>query len=329
MPFVTRFDTPGSLRDAPNGSALYDTWHRRVAGLLEKRTPGSGSGEFFDPSQSGFRRRHAPTYAWAGFPRPHLVVNHRDDREAAFRAGEDRKAQHEYLEWHVTRENPRSTRSTITKVTFVTETPEYWHALAETEPEIVLRLYRELVDRRVKRRDLFDAQGRYLPENPWNTRRGIVHYIMSINGISPLINAEQDTPLPDGVHDNYDAMPLRFDKGTGQPLVTAADARFSLDIGVLERQGLSVTVREPVGLYMIDWDDTGWTKPDGSPVGSYWRIVRGKPGAALRLEYEVPEREGFAVGDIRIGGRPVRYGGQLAEHITVMAGGLAGRRRPS
>jgi hypothetical protein len=32
------------------------------------------------------------------------------------------------------------------------------------------------------------------------------------------------------------------------------------------------------------------------------------------------------VSDVRIGGRPIRYGGQLAEHITVMAGGVAGRR---
>jgi hypothetical protein len=85
-------------------------------------------------------------------------------------------------------------------------------------------------------------------------------------------------------------------------------------------------VREPVGLYMIDFDDSGFTRPDGSPVGDYWRVVRGTPDAALRVEYEVPAAEGFVVGDVRIGGRPIRYGGQLAEQITVMAGGVAGRR---
>ena len=35
MPLVARFDTPGSLRDAPPGSAFYDHWHRRVARLLK------------------------------------------------------------------------------------------------------------------------------------------------------------------------------------------------------------------------------------------------------------------------------------------------------
>jgi hypothetical protein len=315
-----RFDTPGSLRDAPAGSALYDNWHRRVARLLKDRTAGVGAGEFVDPSVVRLTPVGEPTYTWGGFPRPHLVVNHRDDREAAFAAGEDRLAQHEYLEWRV----ERDARGRITKVTFVTETPEYWEALAETEPALLLSLYRSLVSPDVARSDLFDAAGRYIRDNVFNHARGIVHYVMRINGIAPLINAEQDTPIRGRLADNYDAMPLTFANGT--PLYTAADARFSLDIGVLQRTGLSLTVRDPVGLYMVDWDDTGFARPDGSPVGDYWRIVRGRAGAALRVEYEVPPSEGFVVSDIRIGGRPIRYGGQLAEHITVMAGGVAGRR---
>ncbi len=318
MPLVARFDTPGSLRDAPPGSAFYDNWHRRVARLLKDFTPANG-GEFVDPSVVALKPVGEPTYAWTGFPRPHLVVNHRDDREAAFKAGEDRLAQHEYLEWHVTRD----ARGQITKVTFTTETPEYWEALAETEPQILLARYRELVSPQVQMADLF-AGGRYVRDNVWNHARGIVHYVMKINGIAPLVNAEQDSPIRGRVVDNYDALPLRFANGT--PLYTAADARFSLDIGVLQRQGLSLTVREPLGLYMIEWDDTGFIRPDGRPVGDYWRVVRGKVGAALRLEYAVPPSEGFVVSDVRIGGRPIRYGGQLAEQITVMAGGVAGRR---
>jgi hypothetical protein len=320
LPFVKRFDTPGSLRDAPAGSRLYADWHRLVSDLLKKRVQGSGAGEFFDPSQSDFTPASEHVYAWMGFPRPHLVVDHRDDREAAFRAGEDRKAQHEYLEWHVERDGAGQ----IVKVTFTTETPEYWQLLAAAEPDVVLALYREFFGAAVRRAHLFDSRGRYKPENVWNTERGIVHYVMSINGIAPLLQAEEDTPVVRRALDNYDALPLVFAGGT--PLFTSADARFSLDIGVLSRQGLSVTVREPVGLYMIEWDDTGFTKPDGKPVDNYWRVVRGTPEAALRLEYAVPASEGFTVGDIRIGGRPIRYGGQLAEHVTVMAAGLAGRR---
>lgn len=319
MAFTARFDTPGSLRDVPLESPFYDRWHEEVARILKPLTPGSGSGEFFDPSEWNFEPETEPSYPWMGFPRPHLVVNHRDNRERAFRSGEDRDAEHEYLEWHVTKAGRK-----ITKVVFVTETPEYWRTLAKAAPERVLELYRELVDPAVRMRDLCPG-GAYNPRNPWNHARGIVHYIMGINSLGALVNAEQDSVISPSALDNYDGLPLRFD--ANNEIATSSDARFSLDIGAFSRKGLSVTVREPVGLYMIDWDDTGWTKPDGTPVGDYWHVRRGRPGAALRLEYEVPSSEGFVVGDIRIGGRPVEYGGQLAEHITVMAGGLVGKRR--
>ena len=88
-----------------------------------------------------------------------------------------------------------------------------------------------------------------------------------------------------------------------------------------------MTFAEPIGVYIGGWDDTGFTKPDGSPAGDYWRVVRpegalGPP--ALRVEYEVPKGEGFIVGDISIGGRRIEYGGQIAEHVTVLVNGSAG-----
>jgi len=48
------------------------------------------------------------------------------------------------------------------------------------------------------------------------------------------------------------------------------------------------------------------------------------PGMVLRLEYQVPAGLGFAVGDLRIGGHPIEYGGQVAEHITVSTSATAG-----
>jgi hypothetical protein len=77
---------------------------------------------------------------------------------------------------------------------------------------------------------------------------------------------------------------------------------------------------------MTAYDDTGWTKPDGSPVDNYWTILRGNPGQILRLQYEVPPGAGFVVGDISIGGRPIEWGGQIAEHVTVTIIGVAGVR---
>lgn len=314
MAFVTRFDTPGSVRDAPPGSPFYDEWHEYVSGLLNPVTPGSNGGEFFDPSKSDFTPAATRTCVWMGFPRKLLTVTHRGDRRAAFDAGENRAVQEEYLEWHVTKENGKD----VTKIVFVTETPDYWIALADRHPKVVLRLYRKHVSPAVAEADLFPGGAAYDPENEWNTTRGIVHYVQDINKLSAAARLAQGSVDSAPAFDNYDAPPV-------DP--TSADPRVRLDLATLARKGLALTFAEPVGLYIAGWDVTGWTKPDGSPVGDYWTVTRGAPGAALRAELAVPPAEGFVVGDIRIGGRPIRTGGEVAEHVTVMARGVAGRRR--
>jgi hypothetical protein len=315
---VSRFDTPGSLRDLPQGHAFYDAWHAKVAGLLKPDVAsGNPSGEFFDPSQSNLDVVGRRRLTWMGFPRTWMASKARDDRDLAFDRCEDREVQDEYLEWHVTR---RRSDGKITKVVFVTETPEYWSELASAEPAAVLALYRSLVDPAVTRRQLFGGPGgTYNPRNAWNTTRGIVHYIQEINTLEAAVGLATRAVDTAPARDNFEA---------ASPQPTSADPRVALDIGVLARRDLSVTLSDPVGLYMVDWDDTGWTKPNGRPVGDYWRVRRGRPGAALRLEYEVPASEGFVVGEIRIGGRPIDFGGQIAEHLTVATTGLAGHRRP-
>lgn len=42
-----------------------------------------------------------------------------------------------------------------------------------------------------------------------------------------------------------------------------------------------------------------------------------------RLVVEVPSETGFTVGDLKIAGIPIRYGGQIAECITVKLVGAA------
>lgn len=327
MPLVTRFDTPASLRDLPAGSVLYDNWHAYIAGRLSAATPGSGGGEFYDPSETNVDVLAERLLVWMGFPRALLAVNHRDDRRAAFTAGEVRAVQEEYCEWRVT----RRADGKITKVVFATETPEYWEHLWVADRARVVALYRALVSPAVVEADLLittppaawtpvitDGTGQFYDRhNRWNTADGIVHFIQVINTLDAALGLAQGSVNSAPARDGYEMPPVAQ---------TSVDPRVRYDVGTLSRKGLSVTVREPVGLYITGWDDTGWTKPDGSPVDNYWRIVRGSPGTVLRLEYEVPAAAGFVVGDIRIGGRPVEFGGQLAEHVTCMIGGVAGRR---
>lgn len=341
MSSVMRFDTPGGVRDlradAPPEvlERWLDTWHSAVRGMLaEGPFTGSagpepspidvGVGEFYNRLVTNVNRAGDRLLVWMGFPRG-LLVEHRDNRQRAFALGDKRGAEEldtqiEYLEWRVT---PGDAEGTIRKVTFTTETPEYWEELFKFDPARCAEVYGELVGSTLAASDLADAGGNYNPLNRWNTTDGIVHYIVKSpeNTLPVAINLAKGSVRFTGarhVRDNYE---LRASLET-----TSADPRVQIDINTLARKGLSITCLEPVSVYMVGWDDAGWTKPDGSPVGNYWRVVRGRPGAALRLEYEVPAEECFLVSDIKIGGRPIRHGGHLAEHVTVMIGGLAGTR---
>lgn len=307
---LVRFTAPGGIDDVDGDADFADAWHDLVSGLIAESTDVSGRGAYVNPALRAGERDRARALTWTGFSRP-LLMEHRDDRRAAYAAAEDRAVQIEYLEWHVERTN-----GTISKVTFTTETPEYWTLLAARHPEKVLALYRRLVSADVAREDLFPDGGAYDPLNRWNTTDGIVHYVMPINSLRDLLGVSQEIERSQHAIDGYDALP--YSRATG------ADARINFDLWALSRQGFEISTADPPGLSMIGWDDSGWAKPDGTRVGDYWTIERGTRGAALRVTYRVPEEEGFLVGDIRIGGRPIEFGGQIAEHITMAAHVVSG-----
>ena len=320
MALVTRFDTPASLRDLPAGSPFYDDWHNFLASRLNTTTAtGTATGEFYDASEVDVNVLAERSLVWMAFPRQVLVA-HRDDRRAAFvEADADvarRDPQNEYCEWHVT----RNAGGKITKVVFVTESPEYWQRLWAADRGRVVSLYQTLVDPAVGEADLRvgGPGSAYNQFNRFNTTNGIVHLIQSINTITAALGLAQGSINTGAARDNYEAPP--------PGLRTSVDPRVICDIGSLARTGLSLTLHEPIGLYITGYDDTGWIKPDGSPVDDYWRIVRGSGGQILRLEYQVPAVEGFVVGDIRIGGRRIEWGGQIAEHVTCTVAGVAGTR---
>ena len=273
---VARFETPARLRDAADGSAFFERWHRVVEGLIVTSTSVSGTGRYVDPSKVAIDVGLRRTSTWTGFPRP-LLVQHRDDRVAVFTEGEDRAKQIEYLEWRVTRSG-----DAITKVTFTTETPEYWRALAEAEPDLVLARYRELVDPAVARRDLFNRGGVYDPLNRWNTTHGIVHYVMRINSMGDLLGVSQEREPSGRAQDNFDQLP--YSRPTG------ADARINTDIWSMSRAGWCVATDDAPGPYMIDWDDTGWSArtasrsatTGGSCAGAGRGAAPGVRGAGVR-----------------------------------------------
>lgn len=319
MSLLAQFDTPASLRDAPAGSPFYLAWHNFLAAEINDLTPGDSGGGFYDATATDVNVAGEKTLTWMGFPRRVLLsAANRDNKRAAYIAADAdvaaRSIQDEYFEWFVER-NPAGK---IRKVTFITETPEYYQTLWNTNPSLVVGLYQTLVNPGIVQANIESSPGVYDQFNQWNTTRGIVHYIQGINTLRAAIGLSEGSvhqaPLPG---DNYDVFGLTN---------TSVDPRVALDVHMMVRKGLLVTLKDPIGLYMVEWNDSGFSKPDGTPVGNYWRIVRGGAGRTLRLEYEVPAALGFVVGDIKSGGHPIEFGGQIAEHITVSITGQAGVR---
>jgi hypothetical protein len=360
MPLIQQYDTPAGIDDFEDDPQtrieFRAAWHKEVQGIvipkqqsepppvgepgldaargarsragvargatsqLDPAPPEPEETAWIDPLTEDAEEITARSLSWIAFPRQVLPARRRDERERAFAEAEANRAgdQDEYFEWHTTR---RPEDNKIVKVVFVTETPEYWRVLARTSPERLVQLYQELVSPEVQEADLFEEQLTedgaiekvYVAGNRWNTTDGIVHFIVSINNLTLAVSLARGGATGRRPLDAY------ADPDHNKP--QSVDNYLPRDVNALVRnKGRRVAVQDPVGLYIDGWDDTGWTKPDGSPVGNYWRIVRGVPGRALRVEYEVPkdveEREGFVVGDIRIGGRPITYGGQIAEHMT-------------
>jgi len=258
------------------------------------------------------------------------------------------RPQEEYCEWRVSRD-PITNK--IVRITFTSEPPEYWQALFGVVPgdgipdvefpgdtELLVELYKEFVGQEVRLEDLVapadlvdgngtlvTEKGQYNIHNKWNTTHGIVHLCSPPNSLVAEIQLGGDAAVlrddPQGRRlVEPDALICYAAYGgpnrNSDPTIGAA-------VNALARLGAYVTLKNPVGLYMEHVDVSGWTAPDGGDVSEFIHITRGTPGMIERLVVEAPPGRGLAVGDLLIAGAPIRYGGQVAECITVKLTGVA------
>ena len=269
-----------------------------------------------------------------------------DPDDTAGTAGVLYRPQEEYCEWHVLRQ-PDSNK--ICRVTFSSEPPEYWQAMFGLVPgdpdqhfpgdqDALLRLYRDLVSPDVQLDDLIAAEdvvdtagqvwalkGQYNSYNKWNTTLGIAHLNSPPNSLVAEIQLGADATV-------------RYTDPRGRLLVEPdaligyagyggsnrnSDPTIGASVNALARLGAYVTLRNPVGFYMDHIDLSGWEAPDKRPIADCVHIVRGVPQMVERMSIEVPASRGFDVGDLTIAGIPIRFGGQIAECITVKLVGIA------
>ncbi|MQS16708.1 hypothetical protein F7Q99_32100 [Streptomyces kaniharaensis] len=331
MSKLTTYAPPGNLTDLdPTGKKAWDAFiSERVDEAVQGPDPSqvrhdSPRSQFYNLTKTDTAADATEaTVTWTGFPRI-IKINSISDVQRWQRADASRDVQDEYCEWSVTRD----TAGKITRVTFTCEGPEYWSLLAQTDPDTVLRLYQTFVSPDVQRGDLFGLDGTYQPRNRWNdsTSHGAMHLIQINNTLAAEIElaaAATIVRVINGQELVTEQQLIQCSK-YGQP-ERNSDPHIGGAVNALARQKADISLVDPVGLYFNDLSTDGWATPDGSDPKSYWTYVRGDAGHPVRAVYEVPQGRGFTVGDITIGGKPIQYGAQIADFITIKLTAVACR----
>jgi hypothetical protein len=310
VPKLARFSTPALLPD-PNAGE----WSARVARMFAQAV-GPNLPQFYDPTKKNTPAgTPEPMISWVAFPAS-LRAGTPSAVERWKRADRDRGLQDEYCEWTVVRNRARK----IKRVTFTTEIPEYWEHLFATDPAKVLRLYRKLVDPAVKPSDIRRADGSYKPENRWNNSRPgrLVHLVQGSNTLGAaldLVSRATVLRIKDGQPVTNQQELVRCSQ-LGDPLRNS-DPQIASAVNVAAREGGEITLADPLGLHLGRPLTAGMITPDGADAARFWRIERGDADHTLRARFEVPASKDYVVGDIELGGRPIEFGGQIADRVQV------------
>lgn len=327
---LTRYDAPGFLVDLDESGL--NAWSEFISEALdEARERSDPSLINYGPRAQFFNALKNPPgedavekdVTWTAFPRIVKLQSIGDVQRWRI-ADSSRDKQDEYCEWSVTRD-PDTDK--ITRITFTSESPEYWQFLAKVDPEKVLALYREHISADVKFDDLFRGN-QYIPRNKWNnsTTTGAMHLVQNNNTLLAEIELAAAATLTRKQNGTLltDTQALIRCGAYGQP-ERHSDPHIGEVVNELAREKADVTLANPIGLCIAGVSVAGWKTPDDSNPLDYWKIVRGTPEKALRAVYEVPPSKNFVVGDIKINGREIKFGAQLADFITIKLTGLATR----
>jgi hypothetical protein len=256
--------------------------------------------------------------------------------------------QDEYCEWSVTRD---AATNKITSVMFTCENPDYWFTLWQVDPAVVLKIYRETISPNVQLPDLYltDTNGdpvinaltgepAYNPLNKWNTGTvtnpgvggGAMHLTSPPNTLGAEVYLASAATLLRNVA-NYDAQSMVCCSGYGQPFRNS-DPHIGFSANQFVRNlGLTISLADPVGLYIQEPDWSTYKTPDGTPPSEFWTVTRGNgPNQILHAVFAVPASKGYTVADVMIGGRPIQWGGQIPQtfQIRLMATGFPGSALP-
>jgi hypothetical protein len=331
---LQKFDTPGFESDLTDNQKT--AWSNKINSWIEDERNNLGSPLdkfFFNELQHPETENGAiAPITWEGFPR-FWKLQFPNDQQKRWEASEklyklrgvNCRYQDEYLEWHSYKVNGK-----LSKVIFSCEGPEYWEHIAQVDEQKLLNLYRTYISPNVQINDLFTIVAgvkTYNRSNKWNLTDGIVHLTHPANTLGAEINlAAQATILrkKGAVNPVTDTHDLICCSGYGAP-DRFSDPTIGAGVNSFVRQGFSVTLNNPIGLYIHKLDTSGIEVPNGFQIKDFWKVTRGDKGKGmiLRAEFSVPVGSNISLEDVKIGGNPLKYGAQLAEIIEMVLYGKA------
>ncbi|MFL9844567.1 hypothetical protein [Flavobacterium rhizosphaerae] len=255
--------------------------------------------------------------------------------------------QDEYCEWAVT----RNSAGKITRIDFTCENPEYWNSLWMVNPDRVVQLYQQILNKpQITIQDLSLPNAAnpvtggpvYNPLNKWNsgtvsnsTQGGAIHLTSTPNTLQTEIGLATAATVQ---RNNRETGNTFWPSSQFNDLLCYAqygqrDRNSDPNIGGNVNQVVNgasvggpkvVTLADPPGLYIQMPDFSNYQTPDGTPASKFWRIVRGSetlndqsgaklPGNfILHAVFEVPDNYPYTVEDIKISGQNIAWGSQVA-----------------
>jgi len=328
---LQKFNPPGNLNELNEEFAQY--WSNYISNQTDTSINGYPDDRINDDPREMYinlTKTDLDTDAvykdinWIAFPR-NILISTIGDKARWKKADSSRDVQDEYCEWSVER-NPANNK--ITRVEFTCEDVFYWYHLWAQSPQLVTDLYKKHINNTIVQADLENADGSYNPKNKWNnnTLTGAMHMIQINNTIDAAIE------LAAG------ASNVRVINGktlTGeQELINCgaygdgqrnSDPHIGAIVNSLSRQKAQVSIADPVSLYFDKLVTNGWETPDGTNASDFWSYTRGEENRYVRAVFEVPTDKNYDVGDIRINGKLIEFGSQIADFISIKIIGVATR----
>lgn len=300
--------------------------------VVELRSRQGGSGLSFH------QRRYVPGHV------PPMLLENEDETLTAFHLW--RRQQDEYLEWHPVRENGR-----LKKLIFSCEPYDYWQINSRTsDRDSFCTLFRDVSETPAVSAELFYSERIFLPfyryydgedfkfaryvtqnhygqnfYNPFNTyttTRGIAHTSHHSNTLASEIDLARRAAYEYGRFASSSfsltaAGNLGDINRNSDPVIASA-------VNAWTRKH-TLTISDPVGVYVGEIALEGFKAPDGSPlheIGVGLHILRPTqldvPARILRFEVRPPDGACYDLQSCTLDGEPILYGGQIAERVQMV-----------